>query len=596
VSQKTYTQRFVLWIGLGGILLLYGVSVARLHPTNFFGLTEDDSFYFSSAQALAQGKGYILPNLPWAPAATKYPMLYPWCLSWVWRWNPSFPANLTLAIGMTVVFGLAFIALTFVFLRQLKILTDPEALLLTAFCAMHPVVLFYSGQIMTEIPFSASALAALVLGQVAIRRDAHPGWAVGCGIVTGFSVLFRVLGVPILGGILIAAMVRKAWRQAAILVSFAAPFFCWQVWKSVSAARFIPPTDKPHSGPGFLQTWTYHMSYFGIWKLHMENIQVLGSMLRNQLIYLLTHVPGFFLGSFFDGHIGFWFVATLLVLAAIVSGLIRTAKTSGWQPVYFALMVYIGIILVWDYPEIQRFLIPFLPLFAVALWLEAKWIVSELGSFIRNSRTGTEKAVAMVLSLAGGALAAFIIWNFIANKDRTQLQDSARKRSSLLAEKLEAYDWIRQNTKPNARIVAGEDGCMYLYTGRQSMSFIALSRAAAYDPSRLQIDLDHMTDVAHAIDAQYWVASSDDSVPSDWKSAKPFVAARLNQIESVLPELFHSSAGHVRIYDPYCIQKPEASACMAVDGVLFPMENVTNDQRTVAPLHVSQRKTSHDVD
>jgi hypothetical protein len=595
VSQKTYTQRFVPWIGLAGILLLYGVSVARLHPTNFFGLTQDDSIYFSSAQALAQGRGYILPNLPWAPPATKYPVLYPWLLSWVWRWNPSFPANLTLAIGMTVVFGLAFITLTFVFLRQLKILTDTEALLLTAFCAMHPIVLFYSGQIMTEIPFSASALAALVVGQIAMRRDAHAGLAAGGGILAGFSVLLRVLGVPILGGILIAAIFRKAWRQAAILVSFAAPFFCWQVWKSVSAARFTPPTDKPHPGPGFLQTWTFHMSYFGIWKLHMENIQVLGSMLQNQLIYLLTHVPGFFLGSFFDGHIGWWFLATLLVLAVIVSGLIRTAKTSGWQPVYFALMLYIGIILVWDYPEIQRFLIPFLPLFAIALWLEAKWIVSELRSFIRNSRNPTEKAIAMALSLAGGALATIIIWNFVANGDRTQLQDAARKRSLLLAEKLEAYDWIRQNTKPNARVVAGEDGCLYLYTGRQSMSFIALSRAAAYDPSRLQIDLDHMTDVAQAIDAQYWVASTDDS-DKEWKSAKPLVAARLNQIESVLPELFRSSAGHVRIYDPYCIQKPEDSGCIAVDGVLFPMENVKNDQGTVAPPHISQPKTSDDVD
>jgi hypothetical protein len=493
------------------------------------------------------------------------------------------------------VFGMAFIVLTFVFLRQIKVINDAEVLLLTAFCAMHPIVLLYSVQVMTEIPFSALALGALILGEIAMRRDAHAGWAAGCGILVGCSVLLRVLGVPILGGILIAAIVRKAWRQAAILVSCAAPSFFWQVWKTLSTVRFIPPTSLVHAGPGFQQTWTYHMNYIGIWKLHMENSHVLGAMLQNQLIYFLTHVPGLFIGSIFDAHIGWWFLATVLVLVAIISGLIRTVGKLGWQSAHFALMLYVGIILLWDYPEIQRFLIPFLPLFAIALWLEAKWIVSELRSFIRNSRNLTEKAIAMALSLAGGALATIIIWNFVANRDRTQLQDAARKRSLLLAEKLEVYDWIRQNTKPNARIVAGEDGCMYLYTGRQSMSFIALSRAAAYDPSRLQIDLDHMTDVAQAIDAQYWVASSDDS-DKEWKSAKPFVAARLNQIESVLPELFRSSAGHVRIYDPYCIQKPEASACTAVDGVLFPTKNLTNDQVTVVPLHNSQPNTSQDVD
>ena len=138
---------------------------------------------------------------------------------------------------------------------------------------------------MTEIPFSALALAALILGEIAMKREAHARWAAGCGILVGCSVLLRVLGVPILGGILTAAIVRKAWRQAAILVSFAAPCFFWQVWKTVSTARFIPPTGLVHAGPGFQQTWTYHMNYIGIWKLHMENSHVLGAMLQNQLIY-----------------------------------------------------------------------------------------------------------------------------------------------------------------------------------------------------------------------------------------------------------------------------------------------------------------------
>ena len=57
---------------------------------NFF----DDAYYFGSAKALAQGGGYIIPNLPGGPPQTKYPVLYPWLLSWVWRWYPSFPSNI----------------------------------------------------------------------------------------------------------------------------------------------------------------------------------------------------------------------------------------------------------------------------------------------------------------------------------------------------------------------------------------------------------------------------------------------------------------------------------------------------------------------
>jgi hypothetical protein len=584
VSQKTYAQRFVPWIGLGGILLLYVVSVVRLHPTNFFGLTQDDSIYFSSAQALAQGRGYILPNLPWAPPATKYPVLYPWLLSRVWRWNPSFPANLTPAIGMTVVLGVAFITLTFIFLRQLKVLNDAEALLLTAFCAMHPIVLFYSAQVMTEIPFSALALAALIVGQVAMRRDAHVGWAAGCGILVGCSVLLRVLGVPILGGILIAAVVRKAWRQAAILVAFAAPCFVWQVWKALSTVRFIPSTVAMHPGPGFQQTWIYYMSYIAMRRLNVGNLQVFGTMLESQVIYLLTHIPGFFLGSFFDTHIGWWFLATVLVLGAVGAGMILLINLRGWQPIHFALPLYVALILLWDYPEIQRFLIPFLPLFAASLWIEGRYVVAQITTAIASRPSAFERGIALVAGLGAGALASVLLWNFVANSDRRQLLELSSSRSILLGEKREAYQWIRDNAPVDARTVAGEDACLYLYTGRPSMSFIALSRVGAFEQTRLQNDLDHMTDVAQAIDARYWIASSDDS-DKQWKSAKPFLEARLNQVESVLPRLFRSSAGHVQIYDLNCVRSPEEHACASADSVLFPAKNITRDQQTeISPM------------
>src|ERR1700719_4068974 len=91
----THRYRSVLpWLGLVCIAILYVVAIVRLNPTSFFGMTGDDSLYFSSAKALSEGKGYVLPSLPGEPPATKYPILYPWLLSWVWRWNPSFPENL----------------------------------------------------------------------------------------------------------------------------------------------------------------------------------------------------------------------------------------------------------------------------------------------------------------------------------------------------------------------------------------------------------------------------------------------------------------------------------------------------------------------
>ena len=104
-----FQRRALPWIILIVIVSAYVISVIRLHPTNIFGLSEDDAIYFSSAQALAQGRGYILPSIPGTPSATKYPILYPLILSAVWRLNPSFPGNLVPAIAVTVAFGIWFL-------------------------------------------------------------------------------------------------------------------------------------------------------------------------------------------------------------------------------------------------------------------------------------------------------------------------------------------------------------------------------------------------------------------------------------------------------------------------------------------------------
>src|SRR5271169_3028901 len=96
-------RRALPWIGLSVILVTYVVTVIRLNPLDLFGIKQDDSLYFTSAEALANHRGYILPSVPGGPIATKYPILYPWILSWVWRWNPSFPANLNDAVALTVI-------------------------------------------------------------------------------------------------------------------------------------------------------------------------------------------------------------------------------------------------------------------------------------------------------------------------------------------------------------------------------------------------------------------------------------------------------------------------------------------------------------
>src|SRR5579864_5850291 len=107
------------WICFGIILLLFLGYVEWLRPAPLFGYFHDDTLYFSSAHALATGQGYIIPSLPGTPPQTKYPILYSWLLSWVWKWFPNFPGNIMPAIWLTAFFGCWFLAAAFQFLRKM---------------------------------------------------------------------------------------------------------------------------------------------------------------------------------------------------------------------------------------------------------------------------------------------------------------------------------------------------------------------------------------------------------------------------------------------------------------------------------------------
>ncbi len=561
-------RRVLPWLVLAGILIIYVASILRLHPENLFGQTQDDTIYFSSAKALAEGRGYILPSVPGTPPATKYPVLYPWMLSWVWRWNPAFPANVTDAIRITVLLGIVFVVLTFQFLRGLKGINDAEALLLTAICALHPIVIGYSGGVLTEIPFSTAALAAMIVAEKALRRDSSPTTAAACGVLSGLAMLLRILGVPVAAGIFVAGVARRAWRQTAIWAATVAPFFGWLFWRTISASRVLPPESAAGAGPGYLQTWAFYTSYVGMRKLSMTSGHVIGEMLLSQFVYLLAHIPGLFIGSMFGAHMGPWFVATLAVLCVIIFGLVKLGEQGGWQPMHYALPFYLAAVLLWDYPEIKRFLIPFLPLIAASLWFGGKTVAWELGRALRGPRPPAERAIAAIAGVLALALAIGMAWNFIFS-DRAGMKKASDDAAQLLAEKKEAYGWLREHAAPDARVVAGEDVTLYLYTGRQAMSHIALVPAGAYDPAQMQRDLDHMTDVARAIGAAYWMASPDDS-GKQRRAAKPLLEARFTEIESVLPELFRSSAGHVKIYGTNCILHPDETQCASADRVLFP--------------------------
>ena len=89
------TGRYLLTAVLA-LLALFpsGYLALRFSDMPQLGIRHDDGIYWVCARSLALDQGYRIASLPAQPNQTKYPPLYAWLLSWIWRARPSFPANL----------------------------------------------------------------------------------------------------------------------------------------------------------------------------------------------------------------------------------------------------------------------------------------------------------------------------------------------------------------------------------------------------------------------------------------------------------------------------------------------------------------------
>ena len=535
----------VSWLVLGCILVAYIALVFHLTPTSFFGFTEDDSIYFSSAKALAEGKGYVLPSVPGTPPATKYPILYPWLLSWVWRWNPSFPVNLAGAVAVNAAFGCMFVVFAFLFLRSFTGIGGTGVLVLTAVCALNPTTIFYSIQLMSDIPFAALVLAACVLAKRVEQRNSSMSAALS-GALSGLAILVRVLGAPVAVGLGFAIALRSGWRKVAIFAASVFPFVAFTVWRSLAVAPKMVPTALSTCSDTWSITWLYYTNYTALWKAQLLSAHVFWSTLWSNLGLCLLQPGDYFLdASVIRPEIVY--MALLVILSAVsIRGIVRNAQSSGLQEIHPALLLYLAPLLIWTYGSFGRFLIPFMPLMAGAIWVETDYLCNRIGASFNNVRAAGEKSLHALLSVArigtGIAICVFL-W-----RGNVLLAHASQMRAELLREKIEAYSWLKENSPAEARFVAYEDGSAFLYSGRQGLRPAILSPSGMHRPEILNADLSCITSSAQAIGARYWIISDDD-FGFEWEPAPSRAISKQKEMEASLRQVFRSQHGGVRIYE-----------------------------------------------
>jgi len=478
---------------------------------------------------------------------------------------------------MTALFGCWFLVASFQFLRRLRGLGDWPALLLVSLCAFHPVFLGFSANVLSDVPFAALALTAAVTADSAMRRAGPSHLAIVGGILAGLSAATRAIGVAVVAGILAAALYRRAYRQAVLFCLAAAPFLALGLLLGGSFTHLVLLEGAASAEPGWRQAAFDYTGYWPLWRLGVPSFKVLWIVLRINLGLLLTAPARYLLSSVIDMSSLPGIAVYFPLAAGAFAGILRQARGHEWKPIHFVLFFYAAALLPWNYPQVGRLLFLFLPLFYAGFWVEGKRLVSLVLEHLQPARSASDKALAAALGLAVLAVAGTATWNYL-DGDQARLRRVSLERAAIAPEKMQGYQWLKQNTDQDTRIVAYEDASLYLYTGRQSVRPITFLLEGVYtgDIRVLQRDLAHITDVARHIGARFWLTADDDF---GLEASQPIIQRRVAELTSALPEVFRSRENRVQIYDLTCLLQPQRAECEAARPILFPASETSEQER-----------------
>ncbi len=537
------SQRPLQWITLAAILAGLLAFVSAAPTAGLFGRIHfDDGVYFDSAKALSEQGRYIVASMPGSPPQTKYPVLYPWILSWVWSVHPAFPANVHTAAWLSGLFGCWFLAVSFLCLRRQPGIGPWIALGCVALTSIRPSILDMSSSLMSDMPFMAFAVTTLLLVELGFEAEKRPGLVVLAGLFAGLTVLTRTAGVAFIAGVIVWALARKHYRRLALFGGACAPFLIghglWVVMNSEALA--IAST----ASLGWRQIWAYQTNYAEFWKLSVPNMDVFLNMLNANIVSLLTAPASMALfppgGE--DGSI----LGKLLAVAlscGILSGLLRHLKAAGFAPVHVALALSSVIGLLWNFPIMARLMAVFLPWFYLGAWVEGRHIGTAILDVVRSQQPKMEKAFAV--TFAAALLFVFLHAARSHLVARLRFGGTLQNLADQFSDKDEAAQWLKQNAAADDILLAYSDSRLHLETGRQAVWPIVFTTDILFEgDDSLERQFGHYMDVGSHIGASYWVASNDD-LAAETEIGKRHLA----ELEERFPVVFRSSGGTVRIHD-----------------------------------------------
>ncbi len=321
-------------------LIVLLVALANITP-HLIGVFFDDAIYALVAKAIAEGQGFVYPQLPGTPPAIHYPPAFPLLLSLVWKIAPPFPdSTMWFKVVNPVVLSVAAWGAMRLAMRVLG--WSPLAaagVVLLGFVSVPTLVL--TSVLLSEPLFLATLFPALLSASVLVERGGTK-WAVLAGVAAAVLVLTRTVGGVILPAVVLVLLWDRRWREALIYASVTVALLVpWQlfVWKH---APGFPDALRGSYGP-YLE-WVVGGYRDGGTALVL-------AVVRKNVVDAWS-----FLGIFFSPSVRVARpAAAVLVIVAAVIGVLAGLIDRRTRVLALTTGAYLCVVFAWPY-QIERFL------------------------------------------------------------------------------------------------------------------------------------------------------------------------------------------------------------------------------------------------
>lgn len=410
----------------------------------------DDGTYLVLAKALASGKGYRYLNLPGAPEATHFPPAYPAFLALVLRITPDFATAVAVAkLANAALLPCAGLGAYFLCRRTIRWPAWPAAIAALV-GVTAPAMLAMNAALMSETLFLAVLFPTLVLSERLVRGEGRGGSALIVGTLIGVLQLIRSIALPLLGAVLLVLVVRRRWRDTAVVLATAVAVVApWLVWL-VAHSGALPPALAANYGS--YRDWIRQSATQG-WLAFIEQV-VRHNLLRHAMYIGDRFMP---VAGVLPSKLAFG--CFLVATAAAVSVLRRAAPVT-----LLFLAGYLALILTWPFPP-DRFYYPLEPFLAV--------LVASAGVTTWSWWRASTAILPRLASVVGAAAVTILLGGQVRETvESVEGRRWERQQRLVHLGMAPVVGWIRAHTPPDAVVGTDVDPMVYLYADRRTVPLV----------------------------------------------------------------------------------------------------------------------------